>query len=120
MAHKAGKARPSSYQVLLKVDEKVLADPDAEGCCEVQGGVGVSVQTARRICCDAPVLEVHEAGGHHCDTHDGHACTLHLKRTRRKASAALAASIFHFQETTVMEVKRQLREWGIAVREPAS
>ena len=36
------------------------------------------------------------------------------------AQAALAASIFHFQETTVMEVKRQLREWGIAVREPAS
>lgn len=36
------------------------------------------------------------------------------------AQAALAASIFHFRETTVMEVKRQLREWGIAVREPAS
>ncbi len=32
--------------------------------------------------------------------------------------AALAASIFHFHETTVGEVKRQLLEWGIPVRPP--
>ena len=35
------------------------------------------------------------------------------------AQAALAASIFHFRETTVGEVKLQLREWGIPVREPS-
>ncbi len=35
------------------------------------------------------------------------------------AQAALAASIFHFHETTVGEVKRQLLEWGIPVRPPA-
>jgi cyclase len=35
------------------------------------------------------------------------------------AQAALAASIFHFHETTVAEVKLQLLEWGIAVRPPA-
>jgi len=34
------------------------------------------------------------------------------------AQAALAASIFHFRETTVGDVKRQLLEWGIAVRPP--
>jgi cyclase len=34
------------------------------------------------------------------------------------AQAALAASIFHFRETTVGEVKRQLLEWGIPVRNP--
>ncbi len=34
--------------------------------------------------------------------------------------AALAASIFHFHETTVGEVKRQLLEWGIPVRPPVS
>ncbi len=34
------------------------------------------------------------------------------------AQAALAASIFHFHETTVGEVKQQLLEWGIAVRPP--
>jgi cyclase len=35
------------------------------------------------------------------------------------ASAALAASIFHFGETTVAEVKRRLLERGIAVRAPS-
>jgi cyclase len=32
--------------------------------------------------------------------------------------AALAASIFHFKETTIPEVKRRLMELGIAVRPP--
>ena len=32
--------------------------------------------------------------------------------------AALAASIFHFKETTVPEVKRRLAELGVAVRAP--
>jgi cyclase len=35
------------------------------------------------------------------------------------AQAALAASIFHFGETTVGEVKRELLSRGIAVRQPA-
>jgi len=34
------------------------------------------------------------------------------------AQAALAASIFHFHETTVGEVKRKFLEWGIPVRPP--
>jgi cyclase len=34
------------------------------------------------------------------------------------AQAALAASIFHFHETTVPQVKRRLLEMGIAVRQP--
>lgn len=34
------------------------------------------------------------------------------------AQAALAASIFHFKETTVAEVKTQLLGWGIPVRRP--
>jgi len=33
--------------------------------------------------------------------------------------AALAASIFHFHETTVGEVKQQLLDWGIPVRPPS-
>jgi cyclase len=36
------------------------------------------------------------------------------------AQAALAASIFHFKETTVGDVKRRLLELGIAVRAPAT
>jgi cyclase len=36
------------------------------------------------------------------------------------AQAALAASIFHFRETTIPEVKRRLAELGIPVRPPVS
>ncbi|KUO95451.1 imidazole glycerol phosphate synthase subunit HisF [Ferroacidibacillus organovorans] len=36
--------------------------------------------------------------------------------TEGKADAALAASIFHFSETSIPEVKKHLRERGIAVR----
>jgi cyclase len=35
------------------------------------------------------------------------------------AQAALAASIFHFRQTTVGDVKRRLLELGIPVRPPA-
>lgn len=35
------------------------------------------------------------------------------------AQAALAASIFHFGETTVSEVKYRLLDWGIPVRRPS-
>lgn len=36
-----------------------------------------------------------------------------------RAQAALAASIFHFRETTVAEVKRRLIELGIPMRQPS-
>ncbi|CAM3903001.1 imidazole glycerol phosphate synthase subunit HisF [Mesobacillus zeae] len=36
--------------------------------------------------------------------------------TEGAADAALAASIFHYQETSIMEVKRSLSEQGVAVR----
>lgn len=36
--------------------------------------------------------------------------------TKGKADAALAASIFHFKETTIQEVKRYLRQKGVPVR----
>ncbi|KMY43127.1 imidazole glycerol phosphate synthase [Bacillus sp. FJAT-27916] len=36
--------------------------------------------------------------------------------TEGKADAALAASIFHYKETSVQEVKRRLREQGVHVR----
>ena len=35
------------------------------------------------------------------------------------AQAALAASIFHFRETTVGQVKRRLLDLGVAVRAPS-
>ena len=35
------------------------------------------------------------------------------------AQAALAASIFHFGEYTVADVKRKFLEWGVPVRPPS-
>ena len=37
-----------------------------------------------------------------------------------RCQAALAASIFHFAQTTVPEVKRRLLELGIPVRPPSA
>jgi len=58
LAKRAGKARPKNYQVLVHVDERVLEDSKEEGRCEVQGGIGISPETAKRLCCDNPVLEM--------------------------------------------------------------
>ena len=59
LAARAGKARSSSYQVMVHVDEAVLSDDREQGRCEVEGGIAVSGETVRRLTCDAPVLEVH-------------------------------------------------------------
>ena len=42
LAQRAGKARTSSYQVLVHVDESVLRDDDQQGRCELEGGIGAS------------------------------------------------------------------------------
>jgi cyclase len=65
---------------------------DAVGVPVIASGGGGSAEDLARALEDGP------AGGH--------------------AQAALAASIFHFHETTVGEVKRRLLELGIAVRPP--
>ena len=39
----AGKARPTTYQVLVHVDEAVLCDSREQGRCEVEGGVSAPV-----------------------------------------------------------------------------
>ena len=92
LAERAGKARPNAFQVMVHVDEAVLRDGDEQGRCEVEGGIGASDETLRRLACDAPVLEVRDAAcaheGHGC-RHEGHECKLHLGRSRRRAGAAL-------------------------------
>ena len=97
LAQRQGKARPSTYQVLVHVDETVLAgadkDPGAEGICEVEGGVGVSAETSRRLSCDAPVLEVPDVTGACCDGHQGKGCKLDLGQSRRRPSAALERAV---------------------------
>jgi cyclase len=38
--------------------------------------------------------------------------------TKGNAAAALAASLFHFRQLSIMDVKRSLSEAGVAVRIP--
>ncbi|MCU0669436.1 MAG: imidazole glycerol phosphate synthase subunit HisF [Myxococcota bacterium] len=72
--------------------ELVRAVADAVGIPVIASGGGGNAEDMARALDDGP------AGGH--------------------AQAALAASIFHFRQTTVGEVKRRLLELGIPVRPP--
>ena len=95
LAERAGKAWTSSYQVLVHVDEAVLVDGDA-GRCEVEGGIGASPETLRRLTCDAPMIEVHDAACEHAEhgcEHEEQGCKLHLGRSRRRAGAALERAV---------------------------
>jgi len=84
LADRAGKARPKNYQVMVHVDQEVLQESDSPGRCEVEGGVGISPETARRLCCDNPVLEmpVEKFTG-----------AFPLERSRRRASARLERAV---------------------------
>ncbi len=85
LADRAGKARPKNYQVMVHVDQEVLQESDSPGRCELEGGVGISPETARRLCCDpVPVLEkpVENFNG-----------TFPLKRSSRRASAPLERAV---------------------------
>jgi imidazole glycerol-phosphate synthase subunit HisF len=74
--------------------ELVRAVADGIGIPVIASGGGGSAEDLARALDDGP------AGGH--------------------AQAALAASIFHFRETTVGEVKERLLALGIAVRPPST
>jgi len=74
--------------------ELVRAIADTVGIPVIASGGGGSAEDLARALDDGPT------GGH--------------------AQAALAASIFHFKETTVGDVKRRLLELGIPVRRPAA
>jgi len=84
LADRAGKARPKNYQVMVQVDKEVLEESEEQGRCEVEGGVGISAETARRLCCDNPVLEmpVEKFTG-----------AFQLERSRRRASAPLERAV---------------------------
>lgn len=73
--------RGAPYQVVLHVDQQVLADPDGEGgTCHVEDGPALSAETARRLCCDAPVVELIE---------DDRGRPLDVGRKTRRVGAAL-------------------------------
>ena len=85
--------------------EILLTSMDRDGTKD-----GYDVELTRAIS-EAVNIPVIASGG--CGTLEHFAEAL----TRGKADAALAASVFHFKEFTVREVKGYLRDKGIAVRD---
>ena len=71
----------------------------------------------RRSVADAVPIPVIASGGG--GTSDDLAAALDDGPAGGHAQAALAASIFHFRELTVRDVKRRLLELGIPVRPPS-
>jgi imidazole glycerol-phosphate synthase subunit HisF len=84
--------------------EILLTSMDCDG-----GKDGYDVRLTAAVA-DAVRIPVIASGGAGTMEHFYDALTL------GKADAALAASVFHYREFSVMEVKRYLRERGVAVR----
>jgi hypothetical protein len=76
--------RPSAerYQVVVHVDARTLAE-ETDARCELADGQQLSVETARRLSCDASVVELLERDGE----------PLSLGRRRRTISAALRRAL---------------------------
>jgi 5-methylcytosine-specific restriction endonuclease McrA len=56
------------YQVVVHVDEKVLADPSQPGQSVLEDGQAISAETSRRLSCDASkVVMVHDPDGNVLD-----------------------------------------------------
>ena len=72
--------RGEPYQVVVHVDAEVLSAPEADGQCCIEHGPALSGDTARRLSCDAPVLEIVEGK-------DGQ--PLSVGRKSRRVSTAL-------------------------------
>ena len=88
----------------LGAGEIVLTSMDADGTCN---GFDLPVTAAVSEAVGIPVVASGGAG------HPQHLADAILKG---KASAALAASIFHFGQFTIAETKQVMREAGIPVR----
>lgn len=88
----------------LGAGEIVLTCMDADGTKD-----GYDLEITRAVA-EAVNIPVVASGGAGCPEH------LYQAVTTGKASAALAASIFHYGEYTVLETKRYLAERGVPVR----
>lgn len=88
----------------LGAGEILLTSMDTDGCRD-----GFDLELTRAVC-DAVSIPVIASGG--CGK------TEHFSQVFEEtgADAALAASLFHFRELTVEEVKEHLQEHGIPVR----
>jgi hypothetical protein len=78
----ADRAGGDRYQVVVHVEAGTLTG-DGEGRCELADGVALAPETARRLACDASVVELREQDGR----------TLSLGRKRRTLSAALRRAL---------------------------
>ena len=72
------------YQVVIHVDEPVLADSESEGQSVLEGGIGVSAETSRRLACDSSIVVM---------THDAEGNVLDVGRKTRKISPALRRAL---------------------------
>ncbi|GAI33412.1 unnamed protein product, partial [marine sediment metagenome] len=88
----------------LGAGEILLTSKDADGTRE-----GYDIEMTKAVA-KAVTIPVIASGGAGTLEH------LYQAITIGKASAVLAASIFHFRETSILEAKRYLREKGIPVR----
>lgn len=88
----------------LGAGEILLTSMDYDGTKE-----GYDIALTRRISEEVKVPVIASGGAGNLDH-------LHEALTEGKASAVLAASIFHFREYTVREAKRYLQKKGVAVR----
>ena len=76
---------------------------------------GYDLEFVRTVADSVPIPVIASGGGGNADDL---AAALDDGPEGGHAQAALAASIFHFRETSVGEVKQALRARGIAVRPP--
>jgi cyclase len=94
----------AKYAAELGAGEILLTSMDSDG--EKQG---FNLELTKAVS-EAVTIPVIASGGAGSALHFEEAFTI------GKADAALAASIFHYKETSVHEVKEYLREKGVAVR----
>jgi cyclase len=88
----------------LGAGEIVLTSMDADGTCD-----GYDLPVTKAVA-DAVRIPVVASGGAGCPEH------LYQAVTAGGASAALAASIFHFGTFSIQETKRYLAERGVPIR----
>lgn len=88
----------------LGAGEILLTSMDRDGTKE-----GYDLELTRRVCEAVPVPVVASGGA-------GSLCHLYEAFVKGKASAVLAASIFHFGEYSIQEAKEYLARKGVPVR----
>jgi cyclase len=110
--HSHGGSRPTDIDAIeycLEAEQRgagefVLNSIDADGT-----KMGYDIELNRRVA-EATSVPIVASGGAGSVDH------MYDVLTEGKADAALAASIFHFRETTVLEVKKQLAARGVPIR----